>query len=408
MLTSVLVVLTLLADVITVDDDGPAEFSSIQAAIHAAASGDTIVVEPGTYAGFSLGKDLSILGREGAGPVRTTGVVIVHLAPAFRLAGLEVPTLVVRDVPGVGVVDDCTVGVWMKSLEQPSLRISNCAQVLVGRCNVRGKVGDSYASTGFGTSGWIGATVENSRVEFVGCTIGGGGGGVFSGNPTDGAAGLVVRLGSHVELSGCPDIFGGFEGDKLCLCQSTGATGDGIQVGDSTVLIRGASTDWVAQGYYSWFPEPEGFSIHAQLGGNVIVSGVSLGQFGVKLDFGGAVTILPEAEPFLELTGEVQPGLFSILNVTGPAGEPAWILVSPAAALTPVNALDGLLWPAPPWWLVSLATTGATLGNATQLPAGAGLEGTTWYVQAVFPGVPGTLNPTKMFVSTPDVLLIRN
>ena len=40
-----------LADVITVDDDGPADFATIQAAIDAASDGDEIVVAPGTYTG---------------------------------------------------------------------------------------------------------------------------------------------------------------------------------------------------------------------------------------------------------------------------------------------------------------------------------------------------------------------
>ena len=37
------------ADIWTVDDDGPADFDNIQAAVDAASNGDEIVVEPGTY-----------------------------------------------------------------------------------------------------------------------------------------------------------------------------------------------------------------------------------------------------------------------------------------------------------------------------------------------------------------------
>lgn len=36
---------------ITVDDDGPADFNNIQAAIDVAADGDTVEVQPGTYTG---------------------------------------------------------------------------------------------------------------------------------------------------------------------------------------------------------------------------------------------------------------------------------------------------------------------------------------------------------------------
>ncbi|UCE49851.1 MAG: hypothetical protein JSW47_06795, partial [Phycisphaerales bacterium] len=37
------------AEVITVDDDGGADFTDIQPAINASQNGDTIVVKPGTY-----------------------------------------------------------------------------------------------------------------------------------------------------------------------------------------------------------------------------------------------------------------------------------------------------------------------------------------------------------------------
>ena len=42
-------VITSEGEIITVDDDGPAHFKSIQVAINNSGDGDTIVVEPGTY-----------------------------------------------------------------------------------------------------------------------------------------------------------------------------------------------------------------------------------------------------------------------------------------------------------------------------------------------------------------------
>ena len=61
-----------LAETWTVDDDGPADFENIQAAIDAASDGDEIVVMPGTYTGTNievinpLGKLITI--RSSAGP----------------------------------------------------------------------------------------------------------------------------------------------------------------------------------------------------------------------------------------------------------------------------------------------------------------------------------------------------
>jgi len=39
------------AGIISVDDDGPADFTTIQAAIDAAVDGDTVIVQPGIYTG---------------------------------------------------------------------------------------------------------------------------------------------------------------------------------------------------------------------------------------------------------------------------------------------------------------------------------------------------------------------
>lgn len=61
---------TCVADTYTVDDDGPADFATIQAAIDVASDGDTILVAYGTYTGTgnevlnTLGKKVSILADE--------------------------------------------------------------------------------------------------------------------------------------------------------------------------------------------------------------------------------------------------------------------------------------------------------------------------------------------------------
>ena len=50
------------ARVITVDDDGPADFNNIQAAIDDSSDGDTITVADGTYQG-SGNRDISYKGK---------------------------------------------------------------------------------------------------------------------------------------------------------------------------------------------------------------------------------------------------------------------------------------------------------------------------------------------------------
>jgi hypothetical protein len=69
----------------TVDDDGPADFSSIQAAVGAATNGDEIVVMPGRYRETVqfLGKSITV--RSQAGPERT----IVYLEGETRIVVMD-------------------------------------------------------------------------------------------------------------------------------------------------------------------------------------------------------------------------------------------------------------------------------------------------------------------------------
>ena len=61
------------AEVLTVDDDGKADFASIQSAVDYASSGDEIIVAPGVYTGDGPDRVVDLLGkaltlRSSAGP----------------------------------------------------------------------------------------------------------------------------------------------------------------------------------------------------------------------------------------------------------------------------------------------------------------------------------------------------
>ena len=82
----------------TVDDDGPAQHTSIQAAIDAAVAGDVVRVRPGTYLEhLTMKSGVDVLGPggglavvDGGGAALLSTVTIENLAEPVRLAGLTI------------------------------------------------------------------------------------------------------------------------------------------------------------------------------------------------------------------------------------------------------------------------------------------------------------------------------
>jgi hypothetical protein len=197
---------------------------------------------------------------------------------------------------------------------------------------------------------------------------------------------------------------------KLGLTTETGWTGDGLYASGSTVLIRGSFADQVLPGGYWTYLEAEGYSVDAKSSSLVVVSGVSLHfKYPFKLDGSSSVIQPLQPEPYLELTGGVQPGTVARLSLSGPAGQPALLLMSLTAGATSLASLDGTLWPATPALLiVPLVTTGAVpLMLSATLPSDPALESVTFWLQAAFPALPGSLHPQKVFLTNADALLIR-
>jgi len=66
MLVPLLLTVPCRSDIITVDDDGPADFANIQAAIDNANDMDTIIVEPGLYGENTnfLGKNVTLMSKQ--------------------------------------------------------------------------------------------------------------------------------------------------------------------------------------------------------------------------------------------------------------------------------------------------------------------------------------------------------
>ena len=77
------------AEILTVDDDGPADFSSLQLAVDAAFNGDEIQVAPGTY----TSTDLQVVDLRGkAILLRSTGGPEVTFIDVLNSLVLDCPT----------------------------------------------------------------------------------------------------------------------------------------------------------------------------------------------------------------------------------------------------------------------------------------------------------------------------
>lgn len=127
-----------------VDDDGPADFPSIQSAITAASSGDTIRVQPGQYGRIDyLGKRLSIISTGGASVTVIDGQLVQGAAAVRRV-----------DSQGPALLDGFTV---------------------------RGGTFIGYAASGTGWGGGGGVAVANAELDIVRCVIEGNGGGMYGG-----------------------------------------------------------------------------------------------------------------------------------------------------------------------------------------------------------------------------------
>lgn len=100
-------------NVITVDDSGPADFALIQPAVDAAIDGDTILVKPGNYSGFTVdGKALTIIGDVGALPVVAGQIRVKNTANGStvviaRLKATGTPT---PSTPDIAMVIDHSPG----------------------------------------------------------------------------------------------------------------------------------------------------------------------------------------------------------------------------------------------------------------------------------------------------------
>lgn len=301
----------------TVDDDGPADFASIGAAIQApqVQAGDVLLVFPGEYASFTLDKSLRIVAAAGD-PWRAgfhAPSCTVRDVDSFALVGLRCRELAIERVSGRGLLDQCQLGEWEQIGDaSPWLGgadIRDCAQLIAQRSSFHG-TDACYPYTSELSRPAL--RVWSSTIAFAQCSFRGGdeaGWSCYSHYPTVAAA-VELRDGSDATFAGCS--LGAGTG-------SWGLTAPALRVEDSFARVRGSSRD----GLHSYAPA---FAIDGS-NAQVSVSGLSIDPPQLP-DW---VRRLRPAAPVLALAGGDAPGASAFVALRAPLGAPALL----AFALAP-------------------------------------------------------------------------
>lgn len=392
-LASLVAVVSLAANTWTVDDNGPADFPSLIAAMSVVADGDTLLVSPGFYNGFSTSKAVSILGKPGAQFPSIQTPVEVSGATEFTLAGFVMKSLVVNNVPGRVKVDACGIQGYQNL---PAARATNCPQFHVSRSTIRG--GPSSLAMMIEASS---ATIVDSQIE-------GGHGPDFQHPPANGGIGLVVRSGSKVVLAGSR-VFGGAAGFNDSSNQGFSGSALRVETGTHTVA-RGLPQHAIAPGSASPFGTP-GNAIESVGTGKVYVSGVTVSG-AIVVGTPGNVVSLGTPEPWLRVTGSDIPGQSRNIELFGPSQGSALLFASLSPAVLNTPQLELPLWFDPSALVTVLPLTTFSSVTPVSLPvtipvvpsaAGISLE-----LQAVFPQLPSAIAPGKITATNAAYLLIRS
>lgn len=298
------------ADTWYVDDDGGpgVHFTSIQAAILAAADGDVIRVAPGNYGPILInpGKSLSILGSPGAktSAPSPNGIFQLPAGKTLLLSQLEINGLNLVNNQGTIVLHDVLLP---SAFSLASINL--CADV---------RLYDVDSTS-------IGLSVGNSsRLELVECDLNGKDVQAPGWPQPPGEPGLFVYFGSraHVYRS---RLRGGDGGDDWEFGIFGGSGGSGIRVSDGTVLLAGDANSSVQSGAYGW---PVGDTLAALAlvsGSHVRVSGFQPDS--TSLDATSTQESPVPADPTLTLIDPAGAGSVWEVAVRAQAGSLPWLLI---------------------------------------------------------------------------------
>ena len=312
------------AQTFTVGPSG--DFAEISTALLSAqvVPGSTLVVEPGTYANFSVDKAVSIQAY-GAFAAQ----VDVHDVPSFQLVGLKASRLEVRNVSSKGLIADCLITGIGQQIDayNSDVEVRDSANIVLQRTTV---LGVSMCYPGGVDEASNAVAIVNSSATLIDCNLAGGKS-VDETNPECEehypfvGAGLYVVEGSTVDL-----IATSVEGQAAPFPTSNqpamwvlnGSTVDAR--GTSANVLRGATA-------YAILVDPLS---------SALISGVTL-EPSTPPPF---TTWPAPARAFLRVDGGFGLGATVTAHVHAPAGTLTWTSFSGAPPGAPMALLDGHLW----------------------------------------------------------------
>lgn len=376
----------------TVDDNGPADFSSLQTAVDTVAPGDILLIEPGNYGVVLVNKPITLLGSPGSARPVIASLDFLNIE-RFDALHLEVLAFAATNISAHAFIDDCLI----KSGTTTPTTFNGCADVAIANStfqaanqSVQGVSGLVLANCGYVqvvNSSITGGIGDPSMITFE---VGVGGSGILVQQST------LLLVGSFVK--------GGAGKDVPLIPPFPGKGGTGLSVGTgSKAEVRGSTFDSLGGGQNN-FGIPGsgiGLAVRAEPGATVAVSGVSTSG-----GFNGTVSS-PAPRPYIEWSGSGGPGSSRQIAAYGTAGTTAVAVLATSPFLDTGFAaefgLPLLVHPGTIFLTPGIVLLGQNLPNGPiyNIPPGNSLAGAKFFAQAAVlqPPTISATNATELILS---------